>query len=67
MALSKEDKKRFLPDLLQDNVVIEVIKISFDGSVQKKDMTFGEWKLLNRQKGFVYRAYQKNFSQFNLK
>ncbi len=65
MALSKEDKKRFLPDLLAANTIIEVVKIGPDGSSQKKDMNYSEWKSMKKQVGFIYRAYQKGFSQFN--
>jgi len=38
---------------------------SKSGEVVKKEMTYREWRGLKKQSGFVYLAYQKNFSQFN--
>lgn len=66
MAQSKEEKKRFIPDLLAANTIIEVIKTDKDGNAQKKEMTYGEWKTMKKQKGFTYRAYQLKYSQYNL-
>ena len=61
-----EAQKKYIPDLLADNTIVEVIKIDREGGAIKKDMEYGVWKLLKKQKGFTYRAYQKGFSQFNL-
>ena len=50
---------------LPRETVIEVIRISeSDGSVVKKTMTFGEWLNYKKLPGFIYRAYQLNFSQY---
>lgn len=67
MAQSKEQKQRFTPDLLPSGTMIEVVKIAPDGSSQKKEMTFSDWKNMTKQKGFTYRAYQKGVSQFKNK
>lgn len=64
MALSKEQKQRFIPDLLAPSTIIEVVKIHSDGTVQKKNMEFGEWKKMKKQPGFTYRAYQIGYSKF---
>lgn len=65
MALTKEQKQRFIPDLLPAGTIIEVVKIASDGSCQKKEMTFGDWKTMKKQPGFVYRAYKLGVSQFH--
>lgn len=64
MAQSKEDKKRFIPDLLPTNTRIEVVKIAKDGTSEKKEMDFGDYKAMKKQAGFTYRAYALGFSQF---
>jgi hypothetical protein len=64
MALTKEQKKRFLPDLLPINTIIEVIRVDKDGNFVKKEMTFGEFKGIKKRKDFSYIAYQKGFSMF---
>lgn len=43
---------------------IEVIAISVKG-ISKKEMTVGQWKKFKGKPGFIYRAYQIGFSQFN--
>ena len=58
-------KKVISSDLLSDNTVIEVLAIDKLGKVVKKKMTFSEWKFIKRKKGFIYKAYQLGFSQFN--
>ena len=58
-------KKVISSDLLSDNTVIEVLAIDKLGKVVKKKMTFSEWKSIKRKKGFIYKAYQLGFSQFN--
>lgn len=67
MAQSKEDRKRFLPDLLPANTIVEIIKISPDGTAEKREMLYSEWKIMKKQPNFTYRAYQKGVSQFKLK
>ncbi len=50
---------------LPRETIIEVVRISeIDGSVVKKTMTFGEWLSYKKLPGFIYRAYQLNFSQY---
>lgn len=61
-----EAQKKYIPDLLASNILVEVIKIDREGGAVKKDMEYGVWKGLKKQKGFTYRAYQKGFSQFCL-
>lgn len=59
--------KKFIPDLLPGNIIIEVVKIHKDGSAEKKEMEYRVWKEMKKQKDFTYRAYQKGISSFNLK
>ena len=67
MAQSKEEKKRYIPDLLASNVLVEVIKIWPDGTAEKREMLYGDWKSMKKQPNFTYRCYQKGVSQFLLK
>jgi len=67
VALSKEDKKRFLPDLIPNNTIMEVIRRDKKGNVVMKVMTHGEFKSMEKQKGFHYQEFQRFFSQFHLK
>ena len=58
-------KPAFIADLLPSNTIVEVVKLDLKGNfVGKKDMEYGQWKKMTKQSGFIYRAYQKKFSQF---
>jgi hypothetical protein len=65
MALTKEQKKRFLLDLLPINTIVEVIRVDKDGNFVKKEMKYGDWKEFKKQIGYTYTCYQKGFSQYN--
>jgi len=66
--LAQPDKKKYIPDLLPTGTIVDVVKTDKDGEFSGlKSMLYGEWKKLVKQPGFVYRAYQKGFSQFNKK
>ena len=61
-------KPTFVADLLPANTIVEVVKLDLKGEfVGKKDMEYGEWKKMKKQSGFIYRCFQKKFSQFHLK
>lgn len=66
MAKQKPNTK-FSPDMLPAATMVEVIRTDKNGESVKKVMKYGEWRVLVKQPGFVYRAYQIGFSQFNLK
>lgn len=52
-------------ELLPLNTVVEVVKLDLKGNfVGKKDMEYGQWLEFKRQSGFIYRCFQKKFSQF---
>ena len=58
-------KQIFTTDLIPDNTIIEVIKLDIKGNfIGKKDMEYGEWKKMKKHSGFIYRAFQKGYSQF---
>lgn len=66
MSQSKEQKKKYIPDLLPLNTIVEVIKIDLKGNfIGKKDIKYSEWKEFKKQKGFNYTCFQKGFSKFN--
>ena len=48
--------------------IIEVISINKNKKeiIIKKEMTFGEWIELKKNKNYHYIAYQKGFSQFKI-
>lgn len=50
---------------LSNDIIIEVIRTKGD-EVVKKEMTVGEWRVLKKQSGYVYRAFQKGFSKYNI-
>ena len=52
-------------DLLPLNTIVEVVKLDLKGEfVGKMDMTFQQWKEFKKQPKFIYRCFQKKFSQF---
>ncbi len=60
-------KPIFTHDLIPDSTIIEVVKLDSKGNfVGKKDMLYADWKKMEKQSGFIYRAFQKNYSQFHL-
>ena len=67
MSQSKENKKRYIPDFLPTNTIVEVVKYKLltGEFVGIKVMTHGEFKLMEKQKGFRYQEFQKGYSQFN--
>jgi hypothetical protein len=62
-------KQNINNDLILNNEIMEVCKFERQSGefVGMKLMKYEEWKKMKKQSGFVYRAFQKNFSQFHLK
>jgi hypothetical protein len=50
---------------IPDGTPLDIVRIAKNGEVVKKEMTYREWRGLKKQAGYIYLAYQKNFSQFN--
>ena len=64
--MAKVDNRKFIPDLLPAGTEIDVVKFDEKGDFAGiKSMPYGEWKKMEKQKGFTYRAYQKGQSSFN--
>jgi hypothetical protein len=42
-------------------VVVTVVCWDVKGVEYSKDMTYGEWLVLKRKRGFVYRAYELGY------
>ena len=61
-------KPTFTIDLLPNDTIVDVCE--FDSYTRKfiglKIMTHGEFKNMEKQKGFFYQEYQKGYSQFKL-
>lgn len=56
---------KFSPDLLPAATMVEVVKLDSKGEfIGIKDMKYGDWKVMKKQAGFIYRAFQKGFSKF---
>lgn len=63
---AKKSKKQILE--LPETTMIEVVRVSREtGEALVKIMSFGEWRLFNKNKAYSYTAYQRGFSQFNIK
>lgn len=61
----KKGNPNFTTDLLPVATMVEVVKLDRKGEfIGIKDMRYGEWKVMKRQSGFIYRAFQKGFSKF---
>lgn len=59
--------KKTTLDILPLNTIVEVVKLDLNGEfVGKMDMEFGKWKDFKKQPKFIYRCFQKKFSQFHL-
>lgn len=65
--MATPDKKKYLPDLISPSAIMEVVKFNSKTGefVGLKLMTHGDFKKMERQKGFRYQEYMKGFSQFN--
>lgn len=67
--MAKQDKSKYAPDLIPASAEVEVVKINILNMefVGMKIMEYSEYKNMNKQKGFIYRCFQKGYSQFHLK
>jgi hypothetical protein len=67
--MATPDKKKYLPDLISPSAIIEVVKFnSRTGEfVGLKLMSHGDFKKMDRQKGFRYQEFQKGFSSYKNK
>lgn len=59
-------KQNYTPDLIPANAEVEVVKINILNMefVGMKTMEYSEYKNMKKQKGFIYRCFQKGYSQF---
>lgn len=51
---------------LSGNTIVEVVAVKGDVEILKQ-MSYSDWLLLDRKRGFVYRAYQVGFSSYGYK
>lgn len=66
--MAKQDNKKASFDVLPLHTIVEVVKLDQKGNfIGKKDMEYGQWKDFKRQSGYIYRCFQKKFSQFEIK
>jgi hypothetical protein len=66
--MAKQESKKYIPDLLPPGTMVEVAKFDrVNGEfVGLKAMSHGDFKKMEKQKGFRYQEYQKNFSSFKI-
>lgn len=58
-------KQNYTPDLIPANTIVEVVKLDNNSEfVGMKLMEYSNWKKLEKKKGFIYRCFQKGYSQF---
>lgn len=65
----QNNAKKYIPDLLPAGTVVDVVKFnSRTGEfIGLKSMTHGDFKAMERQKGFRYQEFQKGFSSYKNK
>jgi len=64
--MAKVDNRKFIPDLLPPETLVEVAKFDrITGEfIGLKVMSHGDFKKMEKQKGFRYQEFQQNFSSF---
>jgi hypothetical protein len=67
--MAKQDKSKYLPDLIPASAIMDVVKydIKTGGYVGMKTMSHGDFKSMEKQKGFRYQEFQKGYAQYHLK
>lgn len=65
--MAKQDTKKYLPDLIPINAIMEVVKFNSKTGefIGLKLMSHGDFKNMVKQKGFRYQEFQRGYSQFN--
>lgn len=60
-------KQKYIPDLLPPGTIVEVAKFDrITGEfIGLKVMSHGDFKKMEKQKGYRYQEYQKGLSSFN--
>lgn len=63
------DKNKYIPDLLPPGTIVEVAKFDRETGefIGLKVMSHGDFKKMEKQKGYRYQEYQKGFSKYHLK
>ena len=66
--MAKTDNRKYIPDLLPASTIVEVVKYKQKTGeyVGMKLMSHGDFKKMEKQKGFRYQEFQKGFSQYKL-
>jgi len=64
--MAKQDTKKYAPDLIPASHIMEVVKYNQKTGeyIGTKIMSHGDFKNMEKQKGFRYQEFQKNFSQY---
>lgn len=67
--MAKVDNRKFIPDLLPPGTIVEVAKFDRETGefIGLKVMSHGDFKKMEKQKGYRYQEYQKGFSKYHLK
>ena len=67
--MAKQDKSKYIPDLIPASAIMEVVKYNQKTGeyVGMKLMPHGDFKNMVKQSGYRYQEFQKGVSQFHLK
>ena len=67
--MAKQETKKYVPDLLPAGTIVDVVKFDRKSGdfIGLKSMTHGDFKAMERQKGFRYQEFQKGFSSYQNK
>jgi hypothetical protein len=67
--MANQDRKKYLPDLIPPTTMMDVVKFNSKTGefVGLKLMSHGDFKKMDRQKGFRYQEFQKGFSSYKNK
>lgn len=64
--MANPDKKKYLPDLIPNTAMMDVVKYKMRTGefVGMKVMSHGDFKKMEKQKGFRYQEFQLGFSKY---
>lgn len=67
--MAKQNKGKYTPDFIPDETMMEVVKYKRDSGeyVGIKLMNHGDFKSMEKQKGYRYQEFLRGFSQYHLK
>jgi hypothetical protein len=67
--MAKKENSNYTPDFISNSTIMEVVKYKSKNAefVGMKLMSHGDFKSMEKQKGFRYQEFMKGFSQYHIK